>query len=127
MAATTEKLGARGQLDLGGAAIVLASIAELQIGFEAFELLVDNKIDDARDGVGAPGRRGAAGDNVNTLDDGFGQGGKIHAASAATGGGVAAAAAARAVGGVGGHHTLAVKQNKSSGGTQVAQFDCIED
>jgi len=61
MAATAVEAGAPGEFCLVGTMIVLVRVAEFRIAFEAFEILVEYKVDDTRDSVRTPGRRGAAG------------------------------------------------------------------
>ena len=74
MAAIAVKGGARAELNLVDATIVLVGVTELSVAFEAFELLVEHKIDDTRDSIGTPGRRGAA---IETDGNPAGNGGRI--------------------------------------------------
>ena len=58
---------AAGEADVVVLAVLLLRDARGVFRLDPFELAVQHEVDDARDGVGTVGRRGAAGDDVDAL------------------------------------------------------------
>ena len=88
----------------------VGGVAGLNIALEAREVLVENKVDHAGHGVRTPGRRGAAGYDIDPLDKGIRNGAQIHAAAQQ----------------VGRNHALAVEQDEGLFDAQIAQVECVE-
>ncbi len=98
MAAAAAEAGAPGPFQGELSVADLGAVAHLQIGLEAFELLVEHQVDHAGHRVGALGGRGAAGHHLDAPHQGGGQGGEIDAAAQQ----------------VGRHHALAVEQHQGA-------------
>ena len=60
---------AAGEAEVVVLAVLLLRDARGVFRLDPFELAVQHEVDDARDGVGTIGRRGAAGDDVDALDE----------------------------------------------------------
>jgi len=99
MQVVIEESLAGGGLDQGLAVVAIGGDATLNIGLEAFKLLVGDEVHHAADGVGAIGGRGAAGDHVHAVDQQLGKFTDVGDA-----------------GDVGAHHALAVQQGKGADG-----------
>ena len=80
MAAAAEHVKAVGDREAVAAAGVLPGILQVDRGLQAGEVLVDDQVDDAGDSVRTPGGRGAAGHNVNALNQGAGNNAEVDAA-----------------------------------------------
>ena len=109
MAAVAGEIGAVGQFGLDLAMVVLPGIAAFQIGGQSVEVLVQDDVDHAGHRVRTPGRRGAAGHDIDALDQAGRHGGQIDAA-----------------GDAGGDHALAVEQDQGAQHAQLAQIDHVD-
>jgi hypothetical protein len=116
MAAVAQEIEAGRHFGSEALMILLLGIAVDDVASQAAEAPVDDKIDHAGHGVGAPLRAGAAGHHIHAFDDAGGKSRKIDAADGW-----------RPVGiGVRGHDTLAVEQNQGAHHAQIAQIDGVE-
>lgn len=70
MTAAIVERGAGRQVGTEGGAVALFGDLVAAVQLQAFEFVVDDEVDDARDGVGTVGGRCTAGQDVNALDEG---------------------------------------------------------
>ncbi len=108
MPPAAREAGARGHRRLPGGIIATAGNAALERSFNALEFLVENEIHHADDCIGAIGGRGAAGHDIDPLDQGLRQGVDVDGAVEA-----------------GGRHPHAVQQDQRTGETQIAQIEVV--
>ena len=100
--------GQRGAVLLG---VAVAGNARVAFQGQAFEVLAQDDVDDAGDGVRAVGRRGAILENLDALDDLHRHGGQVGKALLAV------------IGARERRHAPAIEQHQGRGGAQAAQRD----
>ena len=110
MAAVAGEVPAPGSFRFELAMFVFVVVAELEVRLEAGEVLVEDEVDDAGHGVGAPGRRGAAGHDIDALDKGRRDGGEVDAAELR----------ARL------DHALSVEEDEGPQDAEIAQIDGVD-
>src|SRR6201999_1689227 len=87
----------------------------VDLGLHSSEVLVQDEVHHARQGVGTVGRRGATGHHFHALDQGLRQYIDIDGAAVVVGAGDA-----------GTHHALAIGQHQGGVGPQTAQAQVID-
>ncbi len=106
VAAVVGEVAADGQVVAAALGVAELGDAPAALELDAFEIVLEDEVDDAGHGVGAVNGRGTAGDQVNAFDQGDGDGvGVDHA------------------GQVEGNDATAVDQNQGPVGAQAAQVD----
>src|SRR6185503_8632555 len=106
MAAAAKEVHTKGGHFLVGR-IVESTVVRFQRGLEACEILVEDDIDDASDGVRAPGGRSATRDDIHALNESIRDIANVNGTR----------------GDAGRHHALVVDKDQRSGRAEISEVD----